>query len=236
MGQIMNRVRTVAADEGLVGLLKRVVRRLAAPIVRTVRRIVQRPRILKLFVLQLDYKDMAAIPPPIIDLDIAELREKDDADVEAVAAFHFYGHSKDHVMQFLRSGEHCYVARSAGQVVSCYWRATRQYYDHFLKRRFVLADNEEYLLGGFTLPEFRSHGIASYLLYASARERLGRCQDVRGIMLVRTENMASLQSVKKLGFSVCGRVGFIEILGIRFHFLLGRDVLPATRKRNYLAI
>lgn len=236
MGQIMNRAHTVVTDEGLAGLLKRVMRRAAGSIVRTARRIVQRPKIFKLFVLQLDYMDMATIPPLSLDLEIAELSEKDDADVEAVAAFHFYGHSKDDVLQLLRSGEQCYVARSAGQVASCNWWATGQYYDRYLARHFRLADSEEYLLGGFVRPDFRGHGILNYLVYRAACERREQCGAERGIAFVRVDNVIALKAAKKLGFSVCGRVGFIEVFGLRFHYLLGRDVLPATRKRNYLAI
>ncbi len=222
MSQLNNRALTILHGEGIAGLINRIASRL-----------LRKPQLINLYVLKLDYKDIAKLPPPSIDLEIGEITEMDDSGLEALAAFHFYGHSKGEILQYLAGGQRCYIAKHKDQVISCYWRITGDYYDYSLKRRFYLAETEEYLLGFFTLAEFRGKGIFPYVLEVSSYERAQNCPDLRAIIFVRTNNQASLRSVHKLGFNVIGRVGFVEIFGIRFHFLLGRDAFPKTTRRNF---
>jgi hypothetical protein len=121
-------------------------------------------------------------------------------------------------------------------VVCCYWKKTGVYYDHCLKRRLDLDDDEEYLLGAFTRPEFRRMGILSYLNTESSRERIQYRPKLHATIFIRVNNKVSLQAAEKQGFTIVGRIGFAEILGVRFHFLLGRDALPKISKRIFLQI
>ena len=123
-----------------------------------------------------------------------------------------------------------------GRVVACIWRAVGSYYDHYLKRRLVLDDNEEYLLGAYVLPELRGKDMISFLFRATFLERLKGCPDLRTTVLVRTNNRSSLRTVDKSGFHIVGRMGFLDVFGIRFQYLFGRDALPKTRRRTFLQL
>jgi len=223
MSQLNRRALSIMSSEGIAGLMRRLSERLR-----------RRPQFINLYVLKLDYKDVAKLLPPTMDLEITEVVETDDRETEALAGFGFYGQSKRQILQFLAERQRCYVAKHDNRVVSCYWRATGEYYDYSLKRRLYLADNEEYLLGFFTLAEFRGQGIFPYLLESSSAERTRNCANLQAVIFVRVDNQASLRSSHKLGFKIVGRVGFIEIFGIRLHFLLGREVLPKTTRRIFL--
>lgn len=225
MSQFNNRTLSVLNSEGMTGLMTRIRSRL-----------LRKPQLINLYVLKLDHKNTAKVAPPSLDLEIREVTDIDDSSIEDLAAFHFYGHSKGEILRYLAEGQRCYVAQHKGQVISCYWCVTGEYYDYYLKRRFYLADNEEYLLGFFTLAEFRGKEIFPYLLEASSQERVQSCPDLQAIIFVRVNNQASLRSVHKLGFKIIGRVRFIEILGVRFHLLLGHNALPKTTKRIFLQI
>jgi ribosomal protein S18 acetylase RimI-like enzyme len=209
---------------------------MASLIHRIAGRLLRGPQLINLYVLKLDYRDIARLESPPADLEIREVTETDESDTQALAEFHFYGHSKADILQYLAEGQRCYIARHKGQAISCYWRITGDYYDYYLKRRFYFADNEEYLLGFFTLAEFRGKGIFPYLLVASSQERVRNCPDLCAVIFVRVNNQASLRSCRKLGFHIVGRVGFVEIFGMRFHFLSGRAALPRTTRRIFLQI
>ncbi len=199
-------------------------------------RLLSKPLFVHVYVLALNYEDMKSLPPPPIELEIREVTEKDDGEVEALAGFRFYGQSKSEVLQYLEAGQRCWVAKHEDQVICCSWRATGHYRDYYFKRRFDLADNEEYLLGGWTSPAFRGMGIFPHVIAAAWHERSKSHPDWRAITFIRPNNRASLQTAHKMGLSVVGRVGFIEVFGIRFHFLLGRDVLPKTSNRVFFRI
>jgi len=225
MSQFNKRALSILNSDGIAGLIHRITSRL-----------LRKPQFINLCVLKLDYKDIARLEPPPIDLEIGEVTETDESDTQAMAGFRFYGHSKGDILQYLAEGQRCYVARHKGQVISCYWRITGDYYDYCLKRRLYLADNEEYLLGYFTLAEFRGQGIGPYLIMASSRERARHFPDLCAVVFVRVNNQASLLSSHKLGFHIIGRIGFVEIFGIRFHFLSGRAALPKTTRRIFLQV
>jgi ribosomal protein S18 acetylase RimI-like enzyme len=223
MNQFNSRTLSILNSEGIAGLMNRAISRL-----------LRKPQLINLCVLKLDYKDIAKLPPPTIDLQIREVTETDDSDTETLAKFGFHGDSMVKILQYLADGQRCYTTKYKGQVISCYWHIVGDFYDYFLKRRFYLTDTEEYILGAFTLAEFRGKGILPYLIEESSRERVRNCPNLRAIAFVRVNNKASLRSFHKLGFKIIGRVGFVEILGIRFHFLLGRDALRKTTKRIFL--
>ena len=203
---------------------------------RIISYLLRKPQFINLYVLELDYETIAKLLPPAIELNLTEVTATGNADTQALAAFHFYGHSQTDIWGYLADGQQCYVAKCKGQVISCYWRKSGFYYDYYLKRRIDLDDNEEYLLGFFTLPEFRGKGIFPYLLEVTSRERVQNCPKLQAIIFIRINNTTSLRSVHKLGFKIVGRIGFVEILGIRFHFLFGRDALPKMTKRFYFSI
>lgn len=228
MSHFSQAVPEILRSEGLAGLMHRIIGRL-----------LRKPQFVNLYVAELTSEAVARsanLPPPLIGLEIREITEADGNDIEAVARFGFYGNSRANLLQCLADGQQCYVAKYQGQVISCCWRATGTYYDYYLKRRFDLDDDEEYLLGAYVLPEFRGKGILPYLQITTSLERIKNCPQLRGIAFVRVNNTASLRSIHKMGFRIVGRLGFVEVLGIRFQYLFGRDALPRTTRRTFLQI
>jgi hypothetical protein len=222
----LDRVRTILRAEGAAGVMKRIFNRF------------KRNGITNLYVVGAsDLKDTLKVPQPIPDLEIREITETDNSDIEVVAKFGFYVHSKADVLQRFADGQRCWGAKYKNQVVACYWVQTGGFYDHYLKRRFELADDEEYHLGAFTLPEFRGKGINPYFHSQSTLARAQANPQLRVLICIRGNNKASLQSVRKQGYRIVGRLGFIEVFGIiRFQYLFGRDAFPKTTKRCFIQI
>ncbi len=225
-GQFSQRLLRILTTEGMAGLMK-----------RTWNRFKRKPMLVTLYVLESHLKDLVNAPPALVDLEVKQITTLDDDDIESLVKFDFYVHSKAEVLQHLAEEGRCYVAKHKGRVVSCYWTVSKEFYDYYLGRRFELADDEGYNLGAFTLAEFRGKNILPWLVAESWRKQSQNHPDWRVLGFVRVNNKASLRACQKLGFTIVGRVGFIELLfGIRFQYLLGRNALRKTTRRNFLQI
>jgi GNAT superfamily N-acetyltransferase len=168
-------------------------------------------------------------------VEIDQVKATDDNDLEMLTTFGEYGGSKTHLLQRLAEGQHCYVAKSGGRIIAVNWAMEGEFGEDLLGRRFKLADDELYYGGAFTLPEFRSKGIMAYMKTQSISDIKTRSQHkTRALAFIETGNKASLCSTAKVGFRRVGRVGFVEIFGIRFHYLFGRSVLPETARRFFI--
>ena len=192
-------------------------------------------QITNLYVMQLTYAEMSDLRTPGVEVLVREITEKDNSALDAVARFGFYG-SRDFLEKCLRNGQHCYVAEVQGKPVCYNWRATDKYYDFVLKRCFRLSPHEDYLLGAYTVPEFRGMGILPYLIKTSSEQKMRNSSALKAIGFMRVNNKAMERSLMKLGWIRVGRVGFIECFGIRWNFLIGRGVLPKTVKRNFISL
>ena len=210
-------------------------RRIAGRAKRRIVRIVWGWQIISLYVYELTYAQAPTVALPDAEITIKELTESDEVELSAVAEFGFYGQSKEQLVGFLREGQRCHVAVHEGQPVCYQWRAAEEHYDPILKRSIRLGHDEEYLLGGYTTPEFRGMGIAPYLISMSSKYWMQNTSDLKAITFVRTSNRVSVRTIEKLGFIRTGRIGFIECMGIRWNFLIGRGVLPETKKRNFFS-
>lgn len=216
---VARRTLIVLGNEGIIGLMKRIADRFR-----------DKSQLEIGYHLLANLNDIKA-PPPKIDVEIKEVSVADDKYLDELATIPVPSYSKAQIVQFLLDGRQCYVAIHEGQVVCCYWVLKKgfRYY-----RDFVLADNEEYHLSGYTLPEFRGRGIMPHLVAVIAQERNQLTPNIHAIENVAVNNKAQLRSVKKQGFSKVGFVGFVRMLGFRFHFIIGRRAFPKTTKRFYL--
>lgn len=169
-------------------------------------------------------------PPPKTEVEIKEVSIEDDEILEELAKIKSINCTKAQLSQFLVEGRRCYVAMHNGQLASCYWVLRKGFMYH---RNFDLADDEEFQLAGYTYPAFRGMGIIPHLVAVTASERYQHNPNMQVISHVGVTNKASLRTLQKLGFTKDGLVGFFEIFGVRFHFILGHKVFPKTRKRIY---
>jgi GNAT superfamily N-acetyltransferase len=223
MSQFTSRVLSVLKTEGVIGLTHRIRGRFRGD---------------HRYVVVTEPVDevSAEVPRPSIDLEITELSESDDHDIETVAGSGFYGHTRADILGHLADGQQCFVAKHQGEVVAYFWRKTGAYYNDSLYRRFDLDDDEEYRCASFVQTEFRGMGIMPYLFVVASRERTPGCRPLRGVGTIHLTNKAMIRATHKAGTRIAGRVGFIEIFGIRFHYLYGRNALPKTTKRFFLQI
>ena len=222
--QFAQRARVILKTEGVAGLGKRIIGRLR-----------RKPLHLCGYIVALRLDRPIRVPPPTIDVEIDEVRVTDEEALEVLAQIDEWKISKTDLLKCLAGGRRCYVAKHKGQIVSSEWYILDGGLDSiFLGRRFQFADNEVFVYNAFTIPAFRGKGILPYLQAESARAIAAHNpHKTRILALINVANKASLCAYAKAGFTRVGRVGFVEILGIRFHYLFGRDVLPATTQRFF---
>jgi GNAT superfamily N-acetyltransferase len=224
-GQFSQRALRTLSSQGLAGMAQRIVSRLK-----------HKPHLKDGYVLVVCLKDMVQAPPPTIDLELKELSGAHEDDIQALAKLGIYRQSKADILQYLADGWRCYLAKYKGQVVGYYWTSSGEFYDYALNRRFQLADDEEFQLGAYVLPEFRGQGILPYLIAETAHARAQRHPGLRAVVFIDVNNKSSLRSTHKIGYTIVGRVGFVELFCIRFHYLWARNVLPKTTRRFFLQL
>jgi hypothetical protein len=183
------------------------------------------------YIVAIQYKDLKEVQVPSIELEVKQVTHPNEDELRALANFHFYTHSNEDVLQRLVDGERCYIAKHKGQVVACYWKRTKEFYDFGTRRVFQLAENEEYNQGAFTSPEFRGMGLLEYLFTVSELSAMANNPNLRTYGFIDAHNHSSLKMASKLGFQKVGWIGFIGLFGVRFTYFSGKNVLPKTKNR-----
>jgi GNAT superfamily N-acetyltransferase len=173
-------------------------------------------------------------PAPKVDVEIKEIEATDDDKLETLAEIEEWGKPKAHLLRRLAEGQHCYVAQHQSQIVACCWWLDGEFKDPTLDREFKLAANEVYMHSVFTAPAFRGKGILSYLDVQAGRDATRTQGKTRSLSLVEVTNKASLRSSAKGGRIRIGLVGFVEILGVRFHYFWGRNAFQETPRRFFV--
>jgi hypothetical protein len=172
------------------------------------------------------------ILPTDTDLEIKQMTIQDNDDIDELIAIDEWPISKSDTVKMLEKGQLCYIAKHQGHLVACAWVIiTEKFEDYFLRRQLELAPNEAYYWRTMTLPSFRGRGIVPYLL-AQVDVDLGhRFGKTFGLGWVRTNNKPMLRAVGKIGRVKVGRMGFFQVLNIRFHYLLGPRAFSRTKPR-----
>jgi ribosomal protein S18 acetylase RimI-like enzyme len=226
LNQLYHRIVEINSIEGKHGIWSRINRRLKRKLIL----------FSHAYVLSVHIKDIPINLPMDPDLQIREISLSDIGEINAIAKYGFYGRSSDDIKQYLTENQRCFIAQYKGQVASCCWSLRNNFYDYRNYRHFNLANNEIYILGLFTLPEFRGRGIQPLLLSNSLLTQFQDKNDMCAVLFIDIHNKSSVHAVNKIGFTRNGRVGFIDILGIRLHYLFGKNILLKTKPRVYLEI
>jgi ribosomal protein S18 acetylase RimI-like enzyme len=120
-----------------------------------------------------------------------------------------------------------------GAVAHAAWAGIGTFKAHWCDRRFRLQPGEAYIYGAYTVPEFRGLRIHP----ASAIERLRQMRQ-RGIRrvywFVDPSNHAAQQLPIRLGAARVGTAGYIEVAGIRLHYLTDIGYLTRSNPRLLL--
>jgi hypothetical protein len=225
MSHLTERVLRVWRAEGIAGVAA-----------RALQHFWQKPRLKRGYVLELDLDGAAEAPPPMLDVEVSQITQADDDDMQALADFHFYGQTKEDIARYLADGQRCVVARYRGRLISCMWILTGEFYDFALRRYFELGPEQEYWMGAYTLTEFRGEGIVPYLALRYVAARKQEHPDLHAVLFIDANNRSSLNAAHHIGCIRVGRVGFIELFGLRFHYLLGSHACPKISRRFFLGI
>jgi GNAT superfamily N-acetyltransferase len=215
---------TISRTEGPPNLLKRIKNRLL-------------PKPLQSHWVVLSNICRADVLPPTTEAEweFSEITADDHAEIDELTAIDEWKVPKSVTLRKLKQGHHVYITKYKGGIVASQTIIMRdRFQDPLLMREFKMASNEAFYLRAFVIPEFRGRRIfqpfGRYYL-SDAAVRYGRGN---GLTLISPGNEPSLRAAAKLGWSRIGRAGFVEIFGIRFHYLWGREAFKETRRRFFI--
>jgi GNAT superfamily N-acetyltransferase len=174
----------------------------------------------------------ASAPVPKIELEIKEITAFDIDEIDELTDSDEWKISKQVTLKHLEEGWHCYIAKQKGQIVAINWIILLESFEEFyFKRQFNLSPNEAYHFRGWSIPQFRGKGVMPFLLRNNCDETALKYGKTRTYGWVNVYNYSQLRCLAKAGWTRAGRAGFIEIFGIRFHYLWGREAFKETKKR-----
>ena len=187
----------------------------------------------------LSHKYRADVLPPIgkVELEFKEITAVDNEEIDELTAVDEWKVPKSVTLRKLKQGHHVYIAKYQGRIVASQTLIMRdRFLDPVLMREFKMASNEAFYLRAFCIPEFRGRGIFPVLVRYCLRDAAVNYGRGNGLALARTNNRNILRSVapKIEGTFKIGRAGFIEIFGIRFHYLWGHEAFKETRRRFFI--
>lgn len=140
---------------------------------------------------------------------------------DAEDAFHFRAVSgnqpEQRIHRRLAAGHRCFVARQDGRIVSASWIAEGWGFVDYLECDLNVGPETAYIYDTYTLPSFRGLNISPAMTVEIIRglrtKGFGRL-----ISAIAPENKANLRSREKVGFRVCGKLGYYGVLGWKHHF------------------
>lgn len=174
---------------------------------------------------------------PSVEAEIREIRENDEALIDELTSVDEWRITKSVTTRDLKNGWRCFVARASGHIAACCWVFPgSEFEDWYLKRKISIGNKEAYFYREFCVPEFRGRGILPFLHARICREFLPLMGKTAAFALTRMANKPMLRVFGKMGWRRMGRMGFVEMFGVRFHYLWGRRALISTHRRVYFEI
>jgi hypothetical protein len=135
----------------------------------------------------------------------------------------------------MRDGWIGYVATLEGRIVASGWAFTgTQWRNNDVGRTLALAPGETYHSRTFCAPEYRGRGVLLWLSETIVADLAATVGATSHFGIVDPANPAMHQSLVAAGWSVVGRMGYVDGLGFRLHYLRGRRAFPAMRRRVLL--
>jgi hypothetical protein len=167
-------------------------------------------------------------------LEFKEITLADIGEIDELTSIDHWKLPKSANLERLGEGWHCYVAKYKGRIMANTWtKSGPEIYEPFLGRSFTLRENEVYTYRTFCVPEFRGRGVSPWFTNCISNH-LALTEGVKNFVgLVKTDNVGQLRTLLQSGWTILGRVGFIDIdiFGIRIHYIWGRRAFCSTRKR-----
>ena len=183
-----------------------------------------------------DIENLLLVDCKII-LEVKKINIDDEAVVNELTRADVWSMSREDISNLLQQEWHCYAALHGGRIVaSCFVYLGKKFEDKYMDREFILDRSEVYWWRGYTIQEYRGLEVIPFLVAYLIKHLADNYNKTRGFFFVRRSNKSMLRGFQKLGLYPLGWVGFIELFGIRFHYLWGRKALKETRKRCFVAL
>jgi len=168
-------------------------------------------------------------------LAFKQVKESDGGEIDQLVAIDPWGESRMGIVEKLQEGWCCCVAKFGSRVVAYNWlKAGPKVYEPFFRRWFTLADDEAYTWRTFCVPDWRGRGVVPML----TKWNVGHLALTDGVKKyigwVRIDNMGQIHTLVQMGWSLVGRLGFIQIFGVRLHYAWGRKAFSLTKKRFFI--
>lgn len=124
----------------------------------------------------------------------------------------------------------CLVGVCDGVVVHAAWAGIGTFKAYWFDRWFRLQPGDAYLYGAYTLPEFR--GLRIHPASAIERLRQARASGIRRVYwFVDPANHAARRMPARVGAVRIGTAGYVEVAGIRLHYLTDIGHLTQSNPR-----
>ncbi len=219
--RLVRRTRTILKEKGLISAIRQGVDHLRSSVFQCHASVMGRNI----------FRD-DPIPVTEIDLKTNEITISDKDDINELTKIDEWRITKSATLKMLEEGRLCYVAKHQDHIVGCVWIDIRgEFWDFYLRRTLRLAPNEVFYWRTLTVPAFRGKGILPFLQAKIDVDFAQRFDKTFALGWVENNNKSMLRSLGKLGYIRVGRLGFFQVLGIRFHYLWGRRAFKETQKR-----
>jgi len=168
-------------------------------------------------------------------LTFKQVDESDAGEIDELTATDPWGGSRKTFIEKLQEGWCCYVAKSGSRIVAGSWtKAGPEFYEPVLRRSFTLADDEVYDWRTFCVPDWRCRGVIPILIKWIVNHQALTEGVKRRIGWVRIDNVGQIHNLEQMGYSAVGRLGVVEIFGVRLHYIRGQRAFSATKKRFFI--
>lgn len=219
----VKRTIIILKREGFVGLRRRIKNRMNCKSLQSHN-----------YVVRYEHVSPHPVEPPQIELEVKQITASDNAEIDELTDLDVWKTPKRVTLKNLKEGMLCYIAKHKGRIVATNWVVLSSVEEPFFRRQFKLSHNEAYQWRGMVIPSFRGRGILRFLEGHSCDETALKYGRAITYGYVATSNKPMHRNLAKAGWLRVGRVGFIEVFGIRFHYLWGRRAFEETRRRFFI--
>ena len=134
--------------------------------------------------------------------------------------------NREEIERRLRMGQHCFAVFLGNKIVHAAWVTPGRAFVPYLGIHMEPCPGEFYLYDIYTLPEFRGLNLYFYREREMEKELRRRgCRRV--IAFVYPENKPALKAMKKSGYRISGKMGFLKLGPFR-HDFFSREGSPVS--------
>lgn len=197
------------------------------------RQIKRKPSVTHLYVFGIQNCNSARVVPPKCQTAIREININDITLIDELTEVDEWKIAKSVTLNSLQNEWRCFVGMVQGRIVGCVWTFLGANFDDlYLKRRFYLNPNEAYFYRCFCTPEFRGNGILPFLWGSTCRDILPGMGKTAALAITRAKNKPMIRGYAKMGWSLVGRIGIIELAGVRLNYLWGKNAFELNKNKK----